>query len=510
MSAPLRRAYHASRQTTDCAPQELDTKPTAKAQDMSLPMDDLKDLDGVQQTRDKDDRTIPLPQPSDSQDDPLNWTWAKKHRILLSLILAALLTDFGMTYGFVLFQAQAPDFHMSVTSASRSASGGLFLQGPAGIFAVPLIQRYGRLPVLFWSQFVSALMVLAAALSPNYACFTAFRALQGWFNTAPQVVGLSVIHDLFPLRERTSRVNIWVFCLLGGPFLGPFLAAWLIQAVDWRTDFGVLAGLHGLATLSIIFLGDETLYDRRDPPPPRDKGVIAKLKLLTGMTGIMSTLKPQIFFITVVYVMVMIAWVIGVNNTVSQLLLPAPYRFSGSAFACSWLAPLIGAVVGQLWGYWFNKWLFNRYVRRHNGRHNPVNRLWGTYAPTAVGLVGLVLYGQAFQHSLHWILIEIGWACMGFMMVSATTAVSAYCLDCFPEEASLVASIINMWRTTGGFCVAYFQMSWIRATGADVAFGLQALILGVAFVVGVVTTQVLGIRLRATADVQVVRMNGSQ
>ncbi|KAI7053395.1 hypothetical protein KC339_g18693, partial [Hortaea werneckii] len=277
------------------------------------------------------------------------------------------------------------------------------------------------------------------------------------------VVGLSVIHDLFFLHERTSRVNIWVFCLLGGPFLGPFLAAWLIQAVDWRADFGVLASLHGLATLSIIFLGDETLYNRRDPPPSRDKGVVAKLKLLTGITGVMSKegrpevwsvlkdilniqLKPQIFFITVVYVMAMIAWVIGVNNTVSQLLLPPPYRFSGAAFACSWLAPIVGAVFGQLWGYWFNKWLFNRYLRRHNGKHNPANRLWGTYAPTAIGLVGLILYGQAFQHSLHWILIEIGWACLAFMMVAATTAVSAYCLDCFPEQASLVASIINMWR----------------------------------------------------------------
>ncbi|KAI6846587.1 hypothetical protein KC323_g9612, partial [Hortaea werneckii] len=174
---------------------------------------------------------------------------------------------------------------MSVTSVPRSASGGLFLQGPAGIFAVPLIQRYGRLPVLFWSQFFSTLVVLAAALSPNYACFTAFRALQGWFNTAPQVVCLSVIHDLFFLHERTSRVNILVFCLLGGPFLGPFLAAWLIQAVDWRADFGVLASLHGLATLSIVFLGDETLFNRRDPPPSRDNGVVAKLKLLTGITG---------------------------------------------------------------------------------------------------------------------------------------------------------------------------------------------------------------------------------
>jgi MFS family permease len=89
------------------------------------------------------------------------------------------LTDFGMTYGSVVFQAQAATFKMSVAATANSISGGLFLQGPGGLFAVPLVQRYGRLPVLFWSQLLAAFMVMAAALSPNYACFTAFRALQG-------------------------------------------------------------------------------------------------------------------------------------------------------------------------------------------------------------------------------------------------------------------------------------------------------------------------------------------
>lgn len=101
-----------------------------------------------------------------------------------------------MTWGTVLFQAQAADFNMAIPAVANSISGGLFMQGPAGLLAVPLVQRFGRLPVLFWSQILSALMVMAAALSPNYACFTAFRTLQGFVNTAPQVVGLSVVHDL--------------------------------------------------------------------------------------------------------------------------------------------------------------------------------------------------------------------------------------------------------------------------------------------------------------------------
>lgn len=85
---------------------------------------------------------------------------------------------------------------MSIPEVGESLSGGIFMQGPGGLLAVPLIQRFGRLPVLFWSQFLSAIVVMAAAVSPTYASFTAFRTLQGFVNTAPQVIGLSMVHDL--------------------------------------------------------------------------------------------------------------------------------------------------------------------------------------------------------------------------------------------------------------------------------------------------------------------------
>lgn len=252
-----------------------------------------------------------------------------------------------------------------------------------------------------------------------------------------------------------------MFCLLGGPFLGPFIAAWLIQAVSWRADYGVLAALHGLSTILVILLGDETLYDRANPQK-RGTGLMARVKLLVGVTGhkakgrpsfwkvtknlLIIQIKPQIFFITVIYVMVLVAWVIGVNTTVSQLVLPPPYSFSPSALAASWVAPMIGAVIGGLWGDWFNSWLQTRYIRTHAGVYVVENRLWGTYAPTIIGFTGLVLYGQTLQHSMHWIGLLIAWSFIAFAMVAATTAVSAYCLDSFPNHAALVAAIVNMWR----------------------------------------------------------------
>lgn len=50
----------------------------------------------------------------------------------------------------------------------------------------------------------------------------------------------------------------------------------------------------------------------------------------------------------------------------------------------------------------------------------------------------------------------------------------------------------SAFRTTAGFCVTYFQLKWIGATGPGVSFGCQAAIIAAAFVCGVVTTQVWG------------------
>lgn len=91
-----------------------------------------------------DGRTVLIPQPSDSPDDPLNWSWTKKHAVFLALLPGCFLTDWQITWGTTLFEAQAMDWHMSVPAVANSISGAIFMQGPGGLLAVPLCQRYGR------------------------------------------------------------------------------------------------------------------------------------------------------------------------------------------------------------------------------------------------------------------------------------------------------------------------------------------------------------------------------
>ena len=89
---------------------------------------------------------------------------------------------------------------------------------------------------------------------------------------------------------------------------------------------------------------------------------------------------------------------------------------------------MIGSVLGELWGHWFNDWLQRRYIQTHNGVYVLESRLWGCWAPTVLVFVSLVLYGQALQHSLHWAVLLVSWGFLAFGIIATMTAVSAYIL----------------------------------------------------------------------------------
>jgi MFS family permease len=189
---------------------------------------------------------------------------------------------------------------MSVPDVANSISGAIFMQGPGGLLAVPLVQRYGRLPVLFWSQLLTLICTIGAYGASSYAGFTACRTLQGFFGAPPQVIGLSMIHDMFFFHERARKINIWAFSFLIGPYLGPFIAGFIAEKLDWRNNFGVLAGFYGFSVLLILLFGDETLYDREHHKEEvQSTGIVARISKLTGLYGIRHTAgRPGLWEVT--------------------------------------------------------------------------------------------------------------------------------------------------------------------------------------------------------------------
>lgn len=76
-------------------------------------------------------------------------------------------------------------------------------------------------------------------------------------------------------------------------------------------------------------------------------------------------------------------------------------------------------------------------------------------------------------------------------MLAATTVISAYVLDCFPQHAALASSCLNFWRVTGGFIITYSIPIRSHRNGPAITFGCQEAIVAVSFA-SVIATQIWG------------------
>lgn len=61
----------------------------------------------------------------------------------------------------------------------------------------------------------------------------------------------------------------------------------------------------------------------------------------------------------------------------------------------------------------------------------------------------------------------------------------------FPDYGVEAAAIINIFRSSGGFIVNYFQVEWATSAGPVTAFGIEAGIVSAAFLL-VLGVQVMG------------------
>jgi hypothetical protein len=154
-------------------------------------------------------------------------------------------------------------------------------------------------------------------------------------------------------------------------------------------------------------------------------------------------------WVTGLFILVLFTWAIGIVTTVTQFIRPPPYLLDDTHASLFYFAPIVGGIVGEFFGHFFNDFLANLYIKTHDGKYSPENRLWGAYVPCAFGIAAMVLYGQTLQKGLPVIGLGAAWSMMVFAEVVSTTAVSAYLLDIFPHHAALASAWLNFWRTTG-------------------------------------------------------------
>ncbi|KAI5917617.1 major facilitator superfamily domain-containing protein [Camillea tinctor] len=477
-------------------------------------------VDGLSLKVGSDGHTVLLPQPTDDPNDPLNWSWLRKHLVLFTVAWAALCTDFNATAGSAIIFQQAELWHISPNRANDPNAINVLFNGLGGLLWVPLTSIWGRAPVLFWTTVAGFAVSLGTAAAPNYETYFAMRVLSGFFLTSGQTISIAFLRDIFFLHERARKIGLWAVLYIASPYLGPCLANFVISGTGyWPDVYWMGSGAVALQLLLVLAFVDETWYNRDVPEsaqPIRHRGFVGRFMRLTGtwqlqhhttyFLGVLPVFKrfftvimrPTIALVCFAYFLCF-TWAIGINIS-TNLLLSRPKEIGGYEFSTRMIGYLYfinigGVLLGEIFGHFFNDFLARSYVKRHNGVFEPEVRLWTTYISIGVMVPALILIGQLLQKTLPLVAIIFGLGMFAFGVMTMSVSVTAYGLDSYPLVPAEIGGWLNFARTFGGFAIGYFQEPWLELVGADVSFGTQAGIVAFA-TLPILLAHIYGPRLR--------------
>jgi len=285
----------------------------------------------------------------------------------------------------------------------------------------------------------------------------------------------------------------------------------MIATQPWPIPFWVYTAETGLCLVLVVLFVDETYYDRRlshEQPLRRSRfqrvlGIEQFRSRHSRNTFTQAIMRPikviskPIVLISTIYYLLTFAWVVGINTTLAIFLTPL-YKFGPKQIGFFYFTPVVGALLGEILGHWLHDLIFANYVKHHHGHFEPEARLQAIWISTPFMLAGLILLGFCLEEGFHYMITSFAWGLYVFGIMITTVALNAYTLDSYPEASGEVSAWINFARTTGGFIISYFQVTWANAMGTKKSFGIQAAICAGAFLM-VIALQVYGKRLRTAS-----------
>ena len=146
-----------------------------------------------------------------------------------------------------------------ITSFVLGMGLGTFITGP-------LADRFGRKTVILWGAVLYVCATAFAFFTSTLETMLAARVLMGLGASAPRVVAIALVRDLYSGREmaRIMSFVMLVFSLV--PALAPTLGAGIIAFSNWRGIFIAFAIFMTLITCWLMLRQPETLASENRRP----------------------------------------------------------------------------------------------------------------------------------------------------------------------------------------------------------------------------------------------------
>src|SRR3954466_14904451 len=111
----------------------------------------------------------------------------------------------------------------------------------------PVADMVGKVRVMIACLAVTILAMVASGLATNFTVLLVARIVAGAAAGGIFPVGIAVIGDLIPVKERQVAIGRWLTAVITGNLLGSSLAGVVGDLLGWRGVFFVITGLGVLA-----------------------------------------------------------------------------------------------------------------------------------------------------------------------------------------------------------------------------------------------------------------------
>lgn len=468
-----------------------------------------------------DGELILIPQPSESVNDPLNWSSARKwwHACLvLGVVGLTAATSNSASAAQLGLEEEFPDI---TDNDFNNGAGVLFIAiGYWTLLSAPSVYLWGnRLSYLVGMLFgIIGNAWYANTKNSRDAIWS--QLFIGASESVAEAVAQLSLSQIFFKHKLPFALGIYVFATSIGTFLGPLVGGYASDNLGWQW-----VGYLGLITSGFFFLlcffGLEETYFERDSIAPRTEVLRPKQSTRSDSFGkkgdshLRATITPmgmiepekgtdkkssywrRIALITpaanlkgfgfkqylrrlwlilrvftfppVIYAGLQWgfqdAWLTFYITVEDVYWSEEPWNYGDSGVAIMNLPTLIGAFIGCIYATAFSDWLVLRLAKRNNGIMEAESRLWANLLPGIISPVGMFLFGVGTGRGWAWPAPYVGLGFIGFGFGAAGDLSLSYLADCYPDmilEGMVGVAVIN---NTLGMAFSFACDHWLDNIG---------------------------------------------
>lgn len=416
-----------------------------------------------------------IPHPTNSPNDPLNWSpWRKHWHAFLVLFIVGLTAATSNSAG----SASDAMLEMGIPySVENTGAGVLFASiGYTTFLLSPLPSLYGRRSTYLICLISSIIGSIWFAKSKHSTDAIWSQLFVGASESCAEAAAQLSLSELFFSHQRGLTMGLYILATSVGTFLGPLFAGLITDSTLGWSWSGWFAAIISSCTLIVFLFGfEETAFDRKSvldgvseaSPDPQDQGTKNKeawsrnsnelqaVETATPMADLPKSYWQQMAIVTPSrllegigfkqYFVILFrnlrvftfpavlyaglqwgaqdAWLTFYLTVEEDNYYEDPWDYGDTAVALMNIPTLIGAVIGCFYGGWFSDKFMEWMARRRGGISEAEDRLWLMYPAAIINPAGLILFGVGSGKG--WLFptlwgayvglgfIGFGWGCAG-------------------------------------------------------------------------------------------------